>query len=245
MTYGALATELAIESPRTLNYPLAAIGYELSRLSQRWGKPIPPIQMLVHNAISGVPGHGVYGFVGEDGSKLNLRQKRLLVQEASHEIFAFPEWNQVLSELGLQPAPTCLDPAALANMPIPHGGESVPHRTLKEVVAKHPEVVRLPRTGHGTIEYRLASADSVDVVFKTRDLHLAVEVKAEGAPTLDIARGLFQCIKYQAVLAAMNAYASLAVECRAILVLGGDLPSDLLPLRNALGVDVVERVKPR
>ncbi len=244
ISYGMLAAELGIPNARNLNYPLGSIGYELARLSRRWRRAIPKIQMLVFNSSTGVPGHGVYGFVGRDGLKLGLRAKRILVRQALDDIYVFPDWKQVLDELQLEPAPKQLSSSALKNIHVPRGGEGVEHLKLKRFVAKHPEVVGLSPRSEATLEYRLASADSVDVFFRTKELNLAVEVKPDGADMLEIVRGLFQCIKYRAVIAAMNGYASISVECRSVLVLGGALPHQLIALRNALGVEVFENVRP-
>lgn len=243
LTYGALATELRIPNPRTLNYPLGAIGHELRRLGKRWRLKIPPLQMLVHNAASRVPGHGFYGFIGEKGGKLSLRQKRLLTRRWLDQIYAFPRWDEVLSTFGLRPAPMTLPPAALLNIRVPRGGESREHRTLKRFVAERPGRVGITGVHEVIVEYRLPSGDSIDVLFKTKQLHLAVEVKADNVGDLEIARGLFQCTKYQAVLAAMNGYASVAVESESVLVLGGRFPPQLVDLRNALGIRIVERVR--
>ena len=56
--YSALAEELDMPNPRNLNYALGYIGYALKKLGKRWHEDIPPIQSLVVNKYTGVPGVG-------------------------------------------------------------------------------------------------------------------------------------------------------------------------------------------
>ncbi len=58
----------------------------------------------------------------------------------------------------------------------------------------------------------------------------------------DIVRGLFQCVKYRAVLEAQHASEGLPQSARAILALGAKLPSKLQALKNVLGVEMVDEV---
>ena len=94
----------------------------------------------------------------------------------------------------------------------------------------------------GKTEAPLYSGDRVDVLFADGRRRIAVEVKASGAPPSELVRGVFQCVKYAAVLDAEAIAEQTDIDCRAILVLGGSLPADLLALRAALGVDVREGV---
>jgi hypothetical protein len=69
-----------------------------------------------------------------------------------------------------------------------------------------------------------------------------VEVKSAASALLDVARGVFQCVKYRAVVEAVQATRNLKQNVRAVLVLGGELPDELTPVKNTLGVEVIERV---
>lgn len=73
---------------------------------------------------------------------------------------------------------------------------------------------------------------------------VAVEVKSAISPTPDILRGLFQCVKYRAVIEAVQATELLPQNARALLVLEGALPSELLPIKNTLRIEVIEHVTP-
>lgn len=56
-------------------------------------------------------------------------------------------------------------------------------------------------------------------------------------------RGLFQCVKYRAVLEAQQASEGLAQSARAILALEAKLPSKLHALKNVLGVELADGIK--
>ena len=123
-------------------------------------------------------------------------------------------------------------------------GEGPEHERLKQYVKQTPSVLGLPRAIAAESEYRLASHDSVDVMFCHGGKMTCVEVKSKISDTSDIRRGLFQCIKYQAVTEAMLEAAGKEANVRSVLVLGLPLPSDLKATRRKLGIEVIENVNP-
>lgn len=92
------------------------------------------------------------------------------------------------------------------------------------------------------MEYPLPSGDVVDVLFQDGHDLIAVEVKSLISPVGDIARGVFQCVKYRAVLEAFQASQGKVQSARAILALESSLPVVLRPLKNMLGTEVMESV---
>jgi hypothetical protein len=125
------------------------------------------------------------------------------------------------------------------------GGESEDHRRLKDYVARNPQLFGLPANAVGETEYPLPSGDSVDVLFGDQDEWVAAEVKSKISPEADIVRGIFQCIKYRAVIEAYQASVGLPQGIRSILVLEGALPDNLVSLKNMLGVKVLDHIMPR
>lgn len=126
------------------------------------------------------------------------------------------------------------------------GGESEQHKALKEYVAHNPAVIGLKATTPtGVTEYALPSGDSLDVSFNDKKIWVAAEVKSAISDEADIIRGLFQCIKYRAVMEAVLVSQAQPQNARAILVLESDFPQSLISLRNILGVEVVEGVTPK
>jgi hypothetical protein len=77
------------------------------------------------------------------------------------------------------------------------------------------------------------------VLFSTKTGPVAIEIKAHTAADSEIARGMYQCVKYEAVLRSEQKADQVRIDARALLALGRDLPSDLIPLRNTLAVHVV------
>lgn len=247
MSYAALAAELRISNPRTLNYPLGSIGTALESLSKEWKEEIPAIQCLVVNQNSGLPGNGIGWFVRDvtEFKSLTLRQQKSVVDGVLAAVFSYPRWNEVLDYLGLKPVDTGYRKVLDAASAYASGGESDSHLALKEFVALHPSVVGLhTRTKSGLTEVALPSGDRIDVFFEVNGVRLAVEVKSRISCEADIVRGLFQCVKYRSVLAAMISVENSNDAADSVLVLEGSLPENLRVMQTILGVAVFENVTP-
>lgn len=244
--YSSLAEEVGIPNPRNLNYVLGSIGTTMENLSKAWEQKIPPIQCLVVNKATGLPGEGIGWFLvkKEEFSSLSRRQKQDIVDAELQLIYSFRKWRDVLKFLSLKPVESDFSILIRKAASFGGGGESDNHKMLKAYVAKRPGSVGLPLgTPHGEVEFPLASGDVVDVCFKDSKDWVAVEVKSSISGDADITRGLFQCVKYKAVLEAMQLASGLPQNVRAILALESSLPSNLVALRNLLGVEVVEAVR--
>ena len=124
------------------------------------------------------------------------------------------------------------------------GGESDNHRLLKEFVARNPRLADLPLESVGDTEYGLPSGDRVDVAFCCAGELVLIEVKSEISSDADILRGLFQCVKYQAVASALQLLRNTSQNVRSILILGKSLPTSLMPMKITLGVNVIDGIKP-
>ena len=241
--YKELAAELGGAFPRNMNYVLGSVGTTLSDLGKKWNEHIPPIQSLAINVGSGQPGAGFFG--GEElFKKLTKRQREAHLNSEWAEIFAYPKWKQVLDSLELRP----IDPVARelieSARSIQGRGESAEHKRLKEAIAKQPSLAKLPSNLKCLqTEYPLPSGDCIDVCFERGANVYAVEVKSIISPPGDVARGLYQCVKYKSVLEAWRAYLGYEGDVMVVLALGGKLPEDLVSLKDALQVKVVESVK--
>ena len=178
-----IAEELGMPNPRNLNFVLGSIGTTLENLSKEWGTEIPPLQCLVVNKNTGLPGEGIGWFLikKEDYSSLSLRRKRAIVKAELQHVFAYGKWREVLSFLSLDPSEVDLSQFVkkAASQGAGGGGESAAHTRLKEYVAQHPDSVGLPAGSTiGTTEYSLASGDKLDVHFKYKKVRVAAEVKS-------------------------------------------------------------------
>jgi hypothetical protein len=200
--YGDLASEMGMPNARNLNYVLGSIGRTLKNLSRKRREQVPPIQCLVVNGVTGLPGEGIGWFLVKKDNYASLPpdKKRSVVNAHLAGIFGYPYWNEVLEELGLSA------PAGVARPTLPSfggGGEGKEHKALKAYVAKHPELVGLPQQArHGATEEPLLSGDLLDVSFEHRRYWIAAEVKSHISSELNVQRGLFQCVKYRAVMGA-------------------------------------------
>ena len=113
-------------------------------------------------------------------------------------------WNEILRFAGL------LEVTPPSNEGKPGaggwgGGESDAHKALKQFVFAHPEICGAPDDCWlRETEHALRSGDSIDVMFKSKARWLGVEVKSRvsDGDTEDYFRGIYQVVKYQAVLQA-------------------------------------------
>jgi hypothetical protein len=242
--YGALAKEVGMPNPRNLNFVLGSIGVTLQKLGDRWAAPIPPIQSLVINQSSGMPGDGFY----QSFTKLEAptrQQRKAALQENLGKIFAYPNWLNVLKDLNLHLAddPETVNAVEGARQMM-GGGEGEAHRRLKDRIYEQPSLVNAPRAPKSRErEFVIPSGDKLDVFFEYESAEYAIEVKASTSPVEDVTRGLFQCVKYEAVLTKWRAWQNRQVDICVILALGGCLPKSLIGLRSALGVTVIENLE--
>jgi len=120
---------------------------------------------------------------------------------------------------------------------------------LKHYVRDHPELVGARADWDAKVEYALRSADELDVMFISDRSWIGVEVKSRisDGNTADYERGIYQVVKYRAVLEAQARVDSLDAlpKIHVVLVLERDLPAEYRALAARLGVTVIERVTPR
>ena len=114
------------------------------------------------------------------------------------------------------------------------GGEGKQHKELRECISKNPKKYGLNIIGDGHKE-SLPSGDEIDVVFETDDEYVIVEVKSEISDDNDIKRGLYQCVKYRAVVSAMLSVENRKKKIRAVLAVARDWGDELEELRKQLG----------
>lgn len=245
--YSYLAQEIGMPNPRNLNRVLGCIGQSLEKLMEDRNEVVPPIQCLVKNKMTGLPEEGVGWFVPNlnEYRQLSLVQQRMIVDAELVKVYAYQKWMQVLEVFGLSEIQSDFNDDfnfAAGNV---GGGESDAHKAIKEFVANNPTLVGVSaRFGPGKTEHPLPSGDSLDVSFMGKKIWVAAEVKPSSSNETDIKRGIYQCVKYLAVMEAVQRAASIPQNARAVLVLGGPLPQSLIALRNILGVEVIENVRP-
>lgn len=99
------------------------------------------------------------------------------------------------------------------------GGEGSEHKALKDYLISHPSCLGLSEIANADNEHILPSGDRLDVYFECLDgSRVAVEVKPSISDDSDITRGIFQCIKYKAILEALSKADGTNAPVKAILV---------------------------
>lgn len=257
ITYGELDKEIQRRHwghhvhAAAYGWPAGAIADALIETASKWKTRIPPLNALVVVKKTGIPGDGCDYYL-EHYLHKNVRittnsQREAMAEETMNKVWEFDEWGEILKEYGLAPIKDNIPCLLLhTNKRKPRKGgwstgpESKEHRALKEWVAKNPQILEDDiRFRNGKVEYLFASADRADVVFSHKRGCIAVEVKANNANDADIERGIYQCIKYKALLRAELSVNGDIPNGRSILVSERDLSEALQRLAGFLGVRVV------
>lgn len=192
-----------------------------------------------------LPGDGVAGR-WPDYPILSRKEKADRIELEYKRIVDFGRrWLDVLHVLEL-PDPEQDDASGSPTGGGRAGGESPQHRALKEYIAAHPELVGAPPNTKGLCEFALRSADAIDVLFRCPQSWVGVEVKASTSDgnVRDYERGLYQIVKYRAVLEAQTRieHPAQPPQVHVVLALELALPDELRPVATALGIPLLEQV---
>jgi hypothetical protein len=250
LTYGAMAHEVGMSHHRPVQRAAGHIAYALEEIASLRGwrrRPPPKLQSLIINKSTGLPGHGVNGFMSHQYREAKTKRQRAAALLTAHaEIYAYPYWPDVTRLLGVETSlPSLQDLTAAATNARGRGGEGPEHKALKDHIAVNPIIVGLSAAHPpGKKEHRLPSGDQVDVVFEGMNGMMAVEVKSFRSGPDDIARGVYQCIKYRAVINAQSSIDDDPYDVSVMLVLGGPASQETLRLANTFGIPIKDNVMP-
>ena len=194
-----------------------------------------------------MPGEGAGPFMAEYLSDRRLastgfhdrhpRRWRSACDEIATDVYAFDDWNELYRDAFGERLPALTQPQGTENDGIRHArrGEGPNHKALRLWVRDHPGKIRGGYANFATdTEVVLDSADRVDVVYYDPDSTVAIEVKSSDSDDTDLRRGIFQCIKYRAVMEAMDIRQDAQVDT--VLVTQRPLPRDLRPLLRLHGI---------
>ena len=251
-TYSDLERETGIDHRFGFNELLGIIGETLKELrsAQKELGPIPEINAIVLDKTQRIPGPGLAVFIRRYATPSTPKKREVAALEQS-KVFDFKEWDNILRKLRLKPLPrNSPELAELRKKASEHrggsGGEGEQYKALKEFVLQNPRKVEFKKVLESAkLERRLPSGDSVDVFFESWGYWYGVEVKSAISSEADILRGIYQCVKYRAVMKAEAIAGGWKKEIRAVLVLEGVLPDKLIGEAHALGVTVIEEVRDR
>ncbi len=209
----------------------------------------PSLNALVCNQITHLPSDGL-DYVFPNYSKSSLKEQKEFVAKANLAAHEY-DWNPVLRELGLKP----LDVLPFKELcdynnrlffgkgHSKHlkGGENLFHKRLKEYIQEHPDKIGiLEDITFSAIEHTVLSQDRIDVLIATKNTSYAIEVKSEISNDDDIIRGVFQAVKYKAVLEAQGKINGDTTDVKSILVISRALPELAAKMAKILDVTVIE-----
>lgn len=240
-TYGDLNKRLGFQDGRnsSIGYSLGCIKDVFQCLKDEAGlEDIPTLNALVSNAKTKLPSAG-FSYIHPDYEKQDDVTKRIIVENANNAALNFDKWDHILALLGLKPSLCKEDENKIRSGEFGFGGEGDEHQRIKKFIAAHPESIGMSNGGKGNCEHILLSGDKLDVFFP--QTNVAVEVKPKSAPDSDILRGLFQCIKYKAILDAEAKVKGAIPNSKVVLVLGGTLSQSNRNVQECLGVEVIEK----
>lgn len=246
--YEDLNRELGYGRFSGIGHVLGCLDVVLKRLSEmpEFSKcEIPTLNALCTNKSTGLPSYG-FDFVRGDYNSMDTETKAKIVKGYNTEAFDYEHWPRVLTALCLAPSVEYSD---ADEEKIRQGignsyGESDAHKQLKSFLVHHPEKIGIKGVVRATNEFTLLSGDRLDVYFEQKDgIRVAVEVKSKISSDDDILRGIYQCVKYKAVLDAENFVHGNPSDTRVILVIEGKLSASNHSVANILKVEVIEEFR--
>jgi len=211
----------------------------------------PLLNVLLVRQDDGLPGQGAGWYLAnrfdvpwlaaKDSRKRNPEGWREYAERAAEEAYNYRGWEDLYKKVYGRAYPFEAERALIRagterDDLFPGGrGEGKNHRALRLwVEANAPKVApRLSLVDKDT-EVSLLSADKVDVIYYGAQYTLAIEVKSRDSNRIDLRRGIYQCVKYAAVLRAMDVRRDAPVKT--LLVSEVALPGDLKELAKRLDV---------
>ena len=243
-TYNDMNHALGYTKFSGIGHQLGNIDIVMKELEKETGmKGIPTLNALCKNSVTHLPSPG-FSFVYTSYKDMSPQEKQIFVTGLNQEAIQYEYWDRVLKELELEPAAIFTD-EELQKITKPlygSGGEGKEHKALKEYIAAHPKSIGIRGIEMVETEFPLPSGDRLDVFFALKDGScVAVEIKPTTSPDEDISRGVFQCVKYKAVLDAAKAirFGNYAVV-KTLLVCGGIISSKNKQLAEDLGIKYIE-----
>ena len=215
----------------------------LDEVQQKYKKKIPPLNALVQSKSTKLPSDG-FDYVIPNYSKLSPASKAgevAKLNQLAHEY----DWDWVLKALELEPAVLFTAKEVKELKKKTHAGygsgEGDEHMRLKLLIAQKPEKVGIKNVVFAENEHGLLSGDSLDVYFELKNGNrVAVEVKPSTAPNEDVTRGIFQCVKYKAVMDAMRVVDYGSYDNDTLLVIAGPISEANKRLANDLTIKYIE-----
>ena len=203
----------------------------------------PPLNVLLVRT-TGEPGPGadwhLEQWSGRKYGQMNKMNKKALLADAMRAVWAYPHWESLYKEItgaDFKPIQTKRENIQSSE----YGGvaESDEHKRLKLAITSNPSLVAdVSELARAIPEALIKSGDEIDVRIIDTDIEYLVEVKSIRSLEGDLERGLYQCIKYKAVVDAEYTAAHAKSNTVSILVTERELPQRLKRAARTLGIRV-------
>lgn len=241
-TYGDLIHALGYTRYSGIGDQLGNVETVMRELRKMTGEEVPTLNALVKTPKEGIPSDG-FDFVYPNYNGLTLSEKLVFVAGINEKALNYQKWDWVLDQLGLQPSKIITVQELEAISVHGGGGEGKEHKAIKEFVYNNPDSLGITGVIRKETEHPLPSGDRLDVYFETADSRYAIEVKPSTSPEDDITRGIFQCVKYKAILEAMRKvdYGRYAISI--LLIVAGSMSNRNKQLAEALEIKYIEHLK--
>lgn len=264
MTYGDLARN--VELPTEYRQG-SALQKSSSRLAGFIGEycdeiKLPTLNALVVNKQSLLPSDGIEFFLTRydinNYENLDAKEKRRELSNKLYPLIFQPGiWMELLKINKIEPLePKFSTPynaekkrkTVKIKLPVSfaqnNSGESEEHKALKKYVADNCEKIESLRLlgckkEKAEMEYMLPSADRPDIFFSAGDFSVACEIKSWRSDDNDLLRGLFQCVKYRALLNAQDTLEGRLEASECLLVVQKVLPEHLQRIANIFYIPVI------
>lgn len=199
----------------------------------------PLLNMLLVREDTRYPGKGVQGYLvnrypkkrwlkEQECLKTHRDRWRDLADKAVEEVYNYGRWDDLCEDLYVND----IEGKEKDGLRYGRKGEGRNHKKLRLWVKANPDQIekKLDIVETDT-EVELRSGDRVDVCYYAKKKIVAIEVKSRDSNCADLCRGIYQCIKYKAVLRAQENR-----SIRSLLVTECKLTDDLRKLADRLGV---------
>jgi len=209
-------------------------------------RKLPRLNVVAVNATTQIPGDS---FLPSSVKGKPQKAKRKIFKKCLEEVFLCNKWSDLLTELKLEPLKKnpqdLIDIAKKYNGIKKNGagagkgkrggtGEGKRHRLLKEYIAENPSVLGLGKYKTET-EYSFPSGDKCDVFLAhSREDYAIAEIKTGDNHIDDLISGVFQAIKYRALLQAEKGGGK-KIPVKAFLV-AYEMPVDIIGLAKLYGI---------
>ena len=159
------------------------------------------------------------------------------MRKAAQYVYAYTGWDDLYRRIfGNNPDSTTIETVEKDGIRYGRKGEGDNHKRLRLWVKNNPDKIKKEyRKVRAETEVELLSGDRVDVVYYAEKKTVAIEVKSRDSNWSDLRRGIYQCIKYRAVLGAQVLQQSIPVH--SLLVTEEELDGDLKQLAKRMKIE--------